>query len=234
MLAPHSASCVVGQLVDVGPGRQVRQGLLVGDHDVGRLHPGHVELVPAAQLAELDVGGSMPRSPSCFITSSTGSSASVISGEIAMQATQQAGIDAAGLGLGLDPGDPRPRLVDHVLDRLGKALEDDLADLLGLLDRPQLVREEDHVGARHASQRGGSDQRQAQRLHVGLPRSDHAALPGRACPAGACDARRTSSGCHSSATGGRSGSVIRVSRISARRRPASRIGWRIVVSGGSA
>jgi hypothetical protein len=156
------AQLCVSELVDVGSLRQVGQCLLVGDHDVGRLHPGHVELVPAAQLAELDVGR-VDAAVAQLLHHVVGRVERVgDGGEIAMQTAQQAGVDAAGLGLGLDPSDPRPRLVDDVFDRLGEALEDDLADFLGLLDRPQLVREEDHVGACHAGQRSGSDQRQAQ------------------------------------------------------------------------
>ena len=47
---------VIGERVDVGAFGEIFERLLVGGHDVGRLHPRNVLLLAGAELAEAEIG----------------------------------------------------------------------------------------------------------------------------------------------------------------------------------
>ena len=79
--------------------------------------------------------------------------------EITVQPAEEADARLAGLRLGLDPGDPRPGLVDDVIDLAREALQDHVANLLGFFDRAELVRQEHDIGPGRATERGGGEQR---------------------------------------------------------------------------
>ncbi len=145
---------VVAERVDVGAGRQIGQRLLVGDHDVGCLHPGDIELLVGAELAELHEArgnaaiAELRRDVVDGVEGVDGSERL----QLAVAGAHHAHRALAGLRLRFHADRQRCGILGHERDLLRKALEDDVAQLLRLLERPELSRHEDDVvGARMAA-----------------------------------------------------------------------------------
>ena len=140
------------------PCGQVFQRLLVGGHDVGRLHPRNVLLLARAELAETEIGLVDADAHQRF--GEVGQVGDDIreAGEIAVQAADHADLALAGLRLGLDAGDERARILRLEIDLAAEAGQHVVANALLFLDRRTLVRPEQDRRGGSRRRRGGGDE----------------------------------------------------------------------------
>jgi len=144
---------LVGECIDVRPSGEIGQSLLIGDHDVCRLHPGDVELVGGAELAERHqrVGNAPRRRYPAKVIERHECIERHERLQLAVQCTDDVDCVRAALLLGFDAHRELRRLLGDVIDVTPEILEDHIAHLLRLLDRAQLGRQDDEVlGARRA------------------------------------------------------------------------------------
>ena len=137
---------VVGQGIDISAFGQIFESLLVGGHDVGRLHPRHILKLIGAELGERVEGVALGAHTEIIKVDEI---VGVHGRKVAVKRAQDADGTGIGLKLGLDACEPGAIFVGLVIDLARCASQHLFAHRLGFFDRTGLCRPEQDVGLCH-------------------------------------------------------------------------------------